>query len=312
MENHNTLPPFFKRGTKPQIKLILMAILSIVIMIVDARFDYLKVAREGLSLVVDPVQQFGRIPIVLVEQGSEFFITQSKLKAENEVLRQHQIIMSSQIQRYHALLIENEHLKKLQHTQQSRNEPVLLAEVVHTGRDPFRHKIIVDKGEQHSVKLGAAVIDQNGLIGQVTAVYPLSSEITLLTDKDHIVPVEVMRNSLRAVVKGNGEDALLDIPFMAINADIQNGDVLVTSGIDGTYPKGIPVAKVTQIERHAADTFARVRCTPTGAIGRYRYVLILFVDEDDKKRKASLTPVVEESEKPAKKKMKGKPVSEEN
>ena len=132
-----------------------------------------------------------------------------------------------------------------------RGESVVAAEIVYAGRDPFSQKIIVDKGSNHKVQAGQPALDDIGVIGQVTRVYPFSSEITLLTDKDQAIPVEIVRNGARAIAFGHGQDGALELPFMAANADIQNGDTLVTSGIDGVYPAGLPVAVVAKIERNA-------------------------------------------------------------
>ena len=154
-------------------------------------------------------------------------------------------------------------------------ESTTAAEVLYTGRDPFTRKIIVDKGAQQRIKAGRPVIDSIGVIGQVTRVYPWLSEITLITDKAQAVPVQNLRNGLRAVLGGTGEDGQLELKFIPLNADFQNGDELVTSGIDGVYPPGLPIAVVTRVERDAAYLFARIACKPAASVENHAQVLIL-------------------------------------
>ena len=151
----------------------------------------------------------------------------------------------------------------------------IFAEILYAARDPFSRKVVIDKGSQSGIQAGEPVIDDVGVIGQVTRVYLLMSEVTLLSDKDQAIPLQVLRTGLRAIAYGGAEGGMLDLRFMPANADIRNGDVLVTSGIDGTYPPGLPVATVARIERDAAYAFARVTLAPTAGIDRYRQVLVL-------------------------------------
>jgi rod shape-determining protein MreC len=147
--------------------------------------------------------------------------------------------------------------------------------VHHLGRDPYAHRLFIDRGATHGVRPGSAVTDETGVVGQVTRVHPLLSEVTLLTDRDQAVPVQVVRNGLRVVAFGGGASGMLELRFMAANADIHNNDRLVTSGIDGTYPPGLPVATVVRIERDAENAFARVVCRPAAGVDRGRFVLVL-------------------------------------
>jgi rod shape-determining protein MreC len=155
------------------------------------------------------------------------------------------------------------------------NYPMQTAEIIYVERDIFKRRVFVSKGAQANVQLGQVVMDEIGIIGQVTRVYPLLSEVTLVTDKDHAVPVQILRNGIRAVVFGSGDISELALRYMPISSDIQNGDILVTSGIDGTYPSGLPVAKVIKIERDPAYPFARIICAPMAGVDRHRYLLIV-------------------------------------
>jgi rod shape-determining protein MreC len=153
----------------------------------------------------------------------------------------------------------------------------LVAEVLYTARNPFTRKIIVDKGLTQGVKSGMPVIDGSGVVGQVTNVGTFTSEVTLVTEKDQSVPVMLVRNGLRAVAVGSGKDGSIDVPFMPVSADIQNGDMFVTSGIDGTYPPGLVVAQVTSVEKNAAYVFAKIVARPAAGVENHRYVMVLPV-----------------------------------
>jgi rod shape-determining protein MreC len=151
--------------------------------------------------------------------------------------------------------------------------------VLYAARDPFSRKIVIDKGSQQDVQAGQPVIDGNGVVGQVTRVYPWLAEVTLITDKGHLVPVLNTRNGLRAVLGGTGNDGALELRFVPLNADFDNGDQLVTSGIDGVYPPGLPVAQVMNVERNAAFLFARILCKPVGGVINHKQVLVVHADQ---------------------------------
>jgi len=170
---------------------------------------------------------------------------------------------------------ENQHLRQLLGLRERMSREVITAEILYANRDPFTRRVVVDKGFQHGVKPGLAVVDDVGVVGQVTRVFPWISEVTLVTDKEQAVPIQLLRSGLRGVTFGVGYDGTLELRFMPVNADIQNGDLLVTSGIDGTYPPGLPVATVTNIERNAAYAFARITCTPATGVNNFRQVLIV-------------------------------------
>src|SRR5262249_43074727 len=161
-----------------------------------------------------------------------------------------------------SLRAENEQLRRLLDARERIPRPATLAEILYQGRDPFARKVIIDKGSQQGIEAGQAVIDDVGVIGQVTRVHPLLAEVTLVTDKEQRTPVEVVRNGLRAVVYGGGDKGTLDLSYSAANTDVQVDDRLVTSGLDGTYPPGLPVAMVTKVERDAASSTAKISAPP--------------------------------------------------
>ena len=268
-------PEFFYRGPSPFVRLLFFSVLALAIMVADARFHALDLARAAVATITYPLQQAALAPGDLLGRIGDFFVTQNKLQRENIELKQSVLKKSEELQRMSLMKNELANLRKLLGARESIQENSALAEILHSGRNPFRRKVIVDKGTKDDIQLGEAVISADGVLGQVTAVFPFTSEVTLLTDKNQAVPVMLRRNGLRAVVFGNGRDGTLDLPFIPLNADVQNGDMLVTSGIDGTYPAGLFIAKVTNIERNATSAFAKITCTPVAGIDLDRHVLVL-------------------------------------
>jgi len=271
----HTPPPFFKRGPAPLVRLFFFASLSLALLVIDARFRYAEGLRGWLALAAYPVQRAATTPVELVGAIGSFFSTQAQLVAENERLRAKALTYSQHAQRYEAAYAEAEQLRKLVGVQERLEVRAIPAEVMYNGRDPYAHKLFIDRGATHGVRPGSPVTDETGVVGQVTRVHPLVSEVTLATDRDQAIPVQVVRNGLRAVAFGGGATGTLELRFMAANADIQTNDRLVTSGIDGTYPPGLPVATVMRIERDAENAFARVVCRPAAGVDRGRFVLVL-------------------------------------
>ena len=271
----HTPPPFFKRGPAPLVRLFFFASLSLALLVIDARFRYAEGLRTWLALAAYPLQRAATAPVDLLSAVGSFFSSQAQLVQENERLRAKALAYSHDAQRYESAQAEAEHLRRLVGAQERLEVRVIPAEVMYNGRDPYSHKLFIDRGATHGVRPGSPVTDESGVVGQVTRVHPLVSEVTLATDRDQAIPVQVVRNGLRAVAFGGGASGSLELRFMAANADIQTNDRLVTSGIDGTYPPGLPVATVMRIERDAENAFARVVCRPAAGVDRGRFVLVL-------------------------------------
>lgn len=283
-------PPFFKTGPTPLARLLIFSTLSLVLLIADARFKYLEVLRQVAAVIVYPVQRIAAAPADIARRAGEFFVTHSALREENARLKQENLTNGPLLQQLKALQTENAHMRGLLGARERADAKATLAEVLYAARDPFSHKIVVDKGLQQEVRSGQPVIDHVGVVGQVTRTYQWLSEVTLITDKDQLVPVLNVRNGLRAVLAGTGNASTLELRFVPLNADFQNGDRLVTSGIDGVYPAGLPVAEVSNVERNASYPFARIACTPLAGVNSNTQVLIVNVErrlperpaEDDK------------------------------
>lgn len=270
---------FFNRGPSPIARLIFFALLSLLLLFIDARFRQLESIRYLLSLPIQPLQRLATTlyhePGILWDDFSTYIDSQGNLARENQQLRQQQTVYAAQLLQLQILQTENTQLRKLFDVSEHADFPMQMAEIIYVERDIFRRKVFIDKGSQKNVASGQVVMDETGVIGQVTRVFPWLSEVTLITDKDHAVPIQVLRTGLRAVVFGSGDISNLSLRYMPISSDLQVDDVLVTSGIDGTYPPGLPVARVTQIERDPAYPFAKITCAPLAGVDQQRQLMII-------------------------------------
>ncbi|HEY9104849.1 rod shape-determining protein MreC [Chitinimonas sp.] len=270
-----TQPVFFKQGPKPFSLLLIYASLSLALLLVDVRWQILQPAREAVSVLLYPLQWLATAPVSAAHRVSDFLVSQTELQRENRKLQDERLLANAELLRLNALRQENEQLRHLLATRDAQHGKGALTEVLYDDRDPYTAKLVLDRGETAGVKLGQVVIDPLGVVGQITRIQPLTSEITLLTHKGHTVPVQVLRNGLRTVVYGMGKENALQVHWMPLNADIREGDELVTSGIDGTYPAGLPVAKVSKVDRNPGLAFAQVRCLPAADVDKHRFMLIL-------------------------------------
>jgi len=271
----HTPPPFFKRGPAPLVRLFFFASLSVALLVIDARFRYVDGLRTWLALAAYPIQRAATWPIDVATTIGGYFSTQANLIQENERLRAQVLANMQDAQRYHALQTETAELKRLIGAAEKSEVQTTPAEILYLARDPYAHKVFIDRGSVHGIRPGSPVTDDTGVVGQVTRVHALLSEVTLLSNPDQAIPVEVVRNGLRAVAFGGGVSGMLELRYMGANVEVQNGDKLVTSGIDGTYPPGLAVATVVRVERDLERSFARVICQPLAGIDRGRYVLVL-------------------------------------
>ena len=267
-------PPFFHRGPSPLARLTFFTLAAIALMIADHRFQALDRVRLTLSVLAHPLQQAAAMPVQALGRLSEYFTLQERLVRENEELRAKVLDNAAAAQELRLMRIEQDKLRSLA-AARSRYEGGILGEVLYTARNPFTRKLVVDKGAMEGVVAGMPVIDGTGVVGQVTTVGTFAAEVTLVTEKDQSVPVMLVRNGLRAVAVGSGKDGSIDVPFMPVSADVQVGDVFVTSGIDQTYPPGLVVAQVTNVEKNPARVFARIAARPAAGVENYRYVMLL-------------------------------------
>ena len=267
-------PPFFKRGPAPLALLTFYLAVSLALFVVDLRMRNLDLLRQTLAVLVDPVQRVAQTPGSLVDEAAAYVRGIGTMREENARLKQSQLRSAPDMQRLIHLESENTRLRKLLAVKEREKAKGEVAQIMYTARDPFSRRIVIDKGQQAGILAGQPAIDETGIVGQVTRVFPFSSEVTLITDKEQAVPVQVVRSGQRSVVFGLG-NGQLELRYIPANADVQVGDLLVTSGLDGIYLPGFPVAKVVSIERGSAYAFAKIHCLPVAAVENFGEVMVL-------------------------------------
>ncbi|WP_189485348.1 rod shape-determining protein MreC, partial [Pseudoduganella albidiflava] len=290
-------PPLFKQGASARAKMVICACISIALLLFDSRVGALTVVRQVVGTVLYPLQVAAMLPRDALAGVGTYFSTLSGLEKQVRELRTQQIAMAHTLQQAQLTQAENAQLRRLLEAREKVPGKTMLAEILYDARDVFTRKVILNRGMQQGVRAGLPVIDNQGVVGQVTRVFPFTSEVTLLTDKEQAIPVQVLRNGLRSVAYGRGQSGNLDLRFMAPNADVVVGDILITSGIDGVYPAGLAVARVTQVENSANGMFGRVVCQPLAGIERNTQLLILMSLPEMPPR-----PPEEDTSKPVKKK----------
>lgn len=270
-------PAFFVRGPSPFARLVFFAAFSLVLLATDSRLQYLKSTRAHLMAFVHPLQLFANTPAQLYRFTHTYFSTHHHLLDENTQLKNQTLKDAVALQQLQSLKLENTHLRALFEASQALPQSSIMGEIMHEGRDFSNKKIVINRGADHQVLAGSAVVDATGIIGQVTRIYPTSSEVTLITDKSLAIPIQIERNGLRAIAFGHGRDNTLDLPYLPANVDIQHGDKLITSGIDGIYPTGLAVAIVEEVKITADSPFARIVCIPAASIESHKQVLIVSI-----------------------------------
>lgn len=272
-----TPPPFFKQGPSALSKLLVFSAAALFLMVADTKFKVSQPLRAGVATVLYPLQWLALRPVLAVRYTGEYFESLTSAQTAEAQARGKLAMQSQRANQVEELLLENKRLRQLLALRDRVSVPALAAEVLYDAADPYTRKVIIDKGLAQGVEAGAPVIDESGVLGQVTRVMPLVSEVTLVTDRDHAIPVLNTRTGARSVAYGDPKsaDGPLELRFMAGNADVQPGDLLTTSGVDGVYPPGLPVAKVVKVERRGNAGFARISCVPQALVDGARHVMVL-------------------------------------
>ncbi len=272
-----TPPPFFRQGPSALTKLILCSALALFLMVADNRFAVTRQLRAVVATALYYPQQALLVPVQAIQGGSGYFLGLQSALANEEAARRTLAQQSERSLRVEQLLAENAHLRGLLALRPSLEVKSQAAQVLYEAADPYSRKVIIDRGATNGVLLASPVINETGVLGQVTRVYPLSSEVTLLTDKEAAIPVLNTRTQARSAAFGSAGaiGAGMEMRFMAGNADVQPGDVLTTSGVDGVYPPGLPVAKIASVDRKLDSGFARIVLMPTAKTDGVRHVMVI-------------------------------------
>ncbi len=275
------------RNTGYGLRLIVLCILSVAIMVLDHNNDHLQTVRRILSAAVHPVRLVIDAPFSLGHWIGDSTATRSELTNENRRLKDQNLIQSARLQRLVALEAENTRLRALLDSTAKVSGRVLVGEILSVDMNPFRHHITINKGSNDGIYVGQALIDADGIIGQVVRDQFFSAEALLITDIDHALPVEIVRSRLRTIAVGTGDLERLSLPFLPRNADVVDGDILVTSGLGGTFPPGYPVGIVSEIARDSGEPFLAVSARPAAALNRIREVLLIWPEPAAAERAAA-------------------------
>ena len=271
-------PPFFKQGPSALSRFALYSALALFLMVADARFHLTDPLRKAVGAVLYPVQWLMLQPVELAQGGAGYFQSLQSAQQEADAARQRMAQMSQRANQAELLAQENQHLRALLGLRERLTTPAMAAQVVYDAADPYTRRVVVDKGQMAGVELGSPVVDEFGVLGQVTRVHPFVSEVTLLVDRDQAIPVLNPRTGVRSVAYGDpveGHGGSMELRFMPSNADVQEGDLLTTSGVDGVYPPGLPVAHVRRVDRKADSAFTRIYCDPVAQVNGVRHVMVL-------------------------------------
>lgn len=272
-----TAPPLFNQGQSALSKLIFFGALSLFLMVADARFHIVQPIRATLGAVLYPVQWVALKPVQIMMGGGRYLEDLQTAQRNEADARKALMMQAQRASQADTLAQDNARLRELLELRQTTTTPGRAAEVLYDAADPYTRKIVIDQGLAQGVAAGSPVIDAHGVLGQVTQVLPFTSEVTLVIDRDLAIPVQNTRTGVRSVAFGDASahGGGLELRFMSANADLQVGDLLSTSGVDGIYPAGLPVAKIERIDRRADSAFARIYCLPLASVTAARYVLVL-------------------------------------
>ncbi|WII92624.1 rod shape-determining protein MreC [Kingella negevensis] len=289
MSDHQSLS-FTQRGIRPINKLICLSLVSAALLMLDSRYAPVQTAKRYVATALVPLQWVATQPVEWYKYGSALFQSQNYLLSENQRLMQENSRLKLQVHHADLQAKELSDLKSLYSLSQHGLKITTAAEVVSNGREPIGSHLTINKGSKEGVRAGDAVVDDTGLIGQVSEVHPLTAEVSLLTDSNTVVPIMVARTGVRSLVYGGSGELLLR--YFPTDADLQPNDILVTSGLDSIYPAGIPVAKVMQTSRNAGTPFYRVQLTALAAFRSSKYVLVLPQTEQPAVQAASAASAV--------------------
>ena len=274
-------------------KLMLFSAMALFLMVADVRFKVTQPLRVAVASALRPVQWAVMQPIIWTQGGGQYLESLQTAQSNEAIAQQKLGLLSQRANQVEQLTLENSRLRQLLSLRERVAAPSQAAQVLYDAADPYTRKVIIDKGLTAGLKAGSPVMDESGVLGQVTRVYPYVSEVTLVTDRDQAIPVLNTRTGVRGVAYGDGalSSSAMELRYMPANADVQVGDLLTTSGVDALYPPGLPVAQVERVERRSDSAFARVYCKPMAQTGATAHVMVLMPVEAQIAQRPALDPL---------------------
>lgn len=272
-----TPPPFFKQGPSALSRLVFFSALALFLMVADARLHIVQPLRAVIATVLYPAQWLALQPVQMADTFASYLTDLKTARKTEEAARRKLAEQSMRAGQVEQLQLENQRLRALLNLRERVQAPGVAAQVLYDATDPYSRRVVIDKGQLQGIVTGSPVMDESGVLGQVTRVYPFVSEITLLIDRDQVIPVMNARTGTRSVAYGDPSPhgGMMELRYMSVTADVKEGDLLTTSGVDGVYPPGLPVARVAQVSRRSDSSFARIQCTPVAQLQSVTHVMVL-------------------------------------
>ena len=271
-----TPPPFFRQGPSALTKLLFFSALALFLMVADTRFQVVAPLRSALAVALMPLQRTLAVPVDLWHTGQKYLMGLHEAQAGAQAASKRLAALSERAARTEQLALENQRLRGLLELRPALQVKSLSAELLYEAADPYSRRVFIDRGAQHGLVAGSPVVNEAGVLGQVTRVHPLTAEVTLLVDKDAVIPVLNTRTQQRSVAFGGASGgSRLELRFLSVDSDVEAGDSLTTSGLDGVYPPGLAVGQVASVARRSESGFARVVVLPAAAADGVRHVLVL-------------------------------------
>ena len=272
-----TPPPFFKQGPSALSRLVFFGALALFLMVADARLHIVQPLRAAIATVLYPAQWLAMQPVQAAETFASYLTDLKTARKTEEAARRKLAEQSQRAGQVEQLALENQRLRALLSLRERVQTPATAAQVLYDATDPYSRRVVIDKGQLQGIVAGSPVMDESGVLGQITRVYPFVSEITLLIDRDQVIPVMNARTGTRSVAYGDPSPhgGMMELRYMSVTEDVKEGDLLTTSGVDGVYPPGLPVARVARVDRRGDTSFARIQCTPVAQLQGVTHVMVL-------------------------------------
>ena len=281
MSSHDSDPrPLLLGGPALGLRLIVLALLAAGLMVADHRNHHLAAIRDGVATLAYPIQWAVQAPVAAWTGLRESFATKARVEANNVRLAADNLVLRLKLLRFESLEQENQRLRAVRESSARVVQRSLVAEIVRVDLDPFRQRVLINKGTRAGLFRGQAALDANGIFGQVTRAGPISAEVILISDPEHAIPIQVNRTGVRSIALGTGRSGLLSLPYLPQNADVIVGDLLVSSGLGGVYPPGYPLGKVTAVVRDPSQPLLSIEASPLAGLDRDPEILLVWFERD--------------------------------